>query len=117
MRILKFKIMVEEKNTLKLFGKRLRELRAKNRITQEKLAEMIGVEQQQICRIETGGCFTTIDNLKKLSVALNVPIDELFNFSHQKESDALLSELQELLQKASDDQLKLIYRIVNDILK
>lgn len=109
--------MKEEKNTLKLFGKRIKELRNKNKITQEKLAEMIGVEQQQICRIEKGGCFTTIDNIENLSIALNVPIDELFNFSHQKESDALIKELNQLLQKASEDQIKLIYRIVNDILK
>ncbi len=109
--------MKEDKNTLKLFGKRIKELRNKNKITQEKLAEMIGVEQQQICRIEKGGCFTTIDNIENLSVALNVPIDELFNFSHQKESDALIKELNQLLQKASEDQIKLIYRIVTDILK
>lgn len=109
--------MKEDKNTLKLFGKRIKELRNKNKITQEKLAEMIGVEQQQICRIEKGGCFTTIDNIENLSVALNVPIDELFNFSHQKESDALIKELNQLLKKASEDQIKLIYRIVTDILK
>ena len=109
--------MKEDKNTLNLFGKRIKELRNKNKITQEKLAEMIGVEQQQICRIEKGGCFTTIDNIENLSIALNVPIDELFNFSHQKESDALIKELNQLLQKASEDQIKLIYRIVNDILK
>ena len=106
-----------EKNTLKLFGKRLKELRTKNKITQEKLAEIIGVEQQQICRIEKGGCFTTIDNLERLAATFKIPIDELFNFKHQKESDALLSELEALLKKASEDRLKLIYRIVNDILK
>lgn len=111
------KIMKEQKNTLRLFGRRLKELRTKNKITQEKLAEIIGVEQQQICRIEKGGCFTTIDNLERLSKALKVPVDELFNFSHQKDSDALMSDLHELLKKASESQLKLIYRIVNDILK
>lgn len=110
-------MMSIEKNTLKLFGKRLKELRTKNKITQEKLAEIIGVEQQQICRIEKGGCFTTIDNLERLAATFKIPIDELFNFKHQKESNALLSELEELLKKASEDQLKLIYRIVNDILK
>lgn len=114
---LQFKNDVNRKNTLKLFGKRLKELRTKNKITQEKLAEIIGVEQQQICRIEKGGCFTTIDNLERLAATFKIPIDELFNFKHQKESDALLSELEELLKKASEDQLKLIYRIVNDILK
>lgn len=111
------KIMKEQKNTLRLFGRRLKELRTQNKITQEKLAEIIGVEQQQICRIEKGGCFTTIDNLERLSKALKVPVDELFNFSHQKDSDALMSDLHELLKKASESQLKLIYRIVNDILK
>ena len=111
------KIMKEQKNTLRLFGRRLKELRTKNKITQEKLAEIIGVEQQQICRIEKGGCFTTIYNLERLSKALNVPVDELFNFSHQKETDVLLSELHELLKEASAEQIKMIYRIVNDILK
>ena len=109
--------MKEQKNTLRLFGRRLKELRTKNKITQEKLAEIIGVEQQQICRIEKGGCFTTIDNLERLSKALTVPVDELFNFSHQKETDVLLSELHELLKEASAEQIKMIYRIVNDILK
>lgn len=109
--------MKEQKNTLRLFGRRLKELRTKNKITQEKLAEIIGVEQQQICRIEKGGCFTTIDNLERLSKTLNVPVDELFNFSHQKETDVLLSELHELLKEASAEQIKMIYRIVNDILK
>lgn len=109
--------MTEKIKTLQQFGRRLKELRVKNEITQEKLAELADIEQQQVCRIEKGVCFTTFFTLEKIAKSLNIPMHELFNFSHQKESDALLSELQELLKKASEDQLKLIYRIVNDILK
>lgn len=108
--------MRKQKDTLKFFGNRIKELRNKRKLTQEKLAEMTDLEQQQICRIEKGGCFTTIDTLEKMSAALNVDIDKLFTFSHSKDTDALLAELQELLKKASDEQIKLIYRIVNDIL-
>ena len=109
--------MYKEKNTLKLFGNRIKELRKKSNITQEKLAEIIGIEQQQICRIERGGCFTTIETLEKLADALNVDIKELFKFYHHNEKDALLTELNILLQRASESEIKLIYRIVNDILK
>lgn len=109
--------MTNKTNTLKLFGKRLKELRTKNKVTQEKLAELADIEQQQICRIEKGACFTTFDTLEKISKALNIQIDELFNFSHQNETDALLSELYELLKKAPNEKIQLIYRIVNDILK
>ncbi len=109
--------MDKTSNTLNLFGKRVRELRKAKKITQEQLAELIGVEQQQICRIEKGGCFTTIETLEKMSEALDVPVDELFNFTHQKETDTLVEELNLLLKSASASQIKLIYRIVNDILK
>lgn len=109
--------MIHQKNTLKLFGERVKELRKKNNITQEKLAELVGIEQQQICRIENGGCFTTIETLEKMAKSLNVPIESLFNFSHHQDTDAILIKLNELLKKASEPQIKLIYRIVNDILK
>ncbi len=109
--------MDTQKDTLKLFGSRIKELRKENRITQEKLAELIGVEQQQICRIEKGGCFTTIETLQKMAFAFDVNIEDLFNFYHHKEKDALLAELNVLLKKASESQIKLIYRIVKDILK
>lgn len=109
--------MTERNKSLELFGKRLKELRTKSKVTQEKLAELVDLEQQQICRIEKGACFTTFDTLEKFSKSLKIPLPEFFNFSHQKESDALIKELNQLLQKASEDQIKLIYRIVNDILK
>ncbi len=52
-----------------------------------------------------------------MAFAFDVNIEELFNFYHHKEKDALLAELNVLLKKASESQIKLIYRIVKDILK
>lgn len=103
--------------TLQLFGKRIKELRKQNKITQEKLAEMIGVEPQQICRIEKGVCFTTMETLEKISRSFNVNIEELFKFSHLESDSALIAEMNELFKHAESDRIKLIYRIVSDILR
>lgn len=103
--------------TLVLFGKRVKELRRQNKITQEKLAELIGVEPQQICRIEKGVCFTTMETLEKISTVFNVKIEELFKFSHLQSKNILVDEMNKLFQDASEEEIKLIYRIVTDILK
>lgn len=103
--------------TLELFGKRIKELRKKHKITQEKLAELIGVEPQQICRIEKGSCFTTMETLEKFSKVFDVNIAELFKFSHLSTKENLISKINELFENADEEQIKLIYRIVTDILQ
>ena len=65
-------------NYLKLFGKRIKELRKKSGYTQEQLSEKLGLFQKQIGNIETGNCFTTMNNLEKLSNIFDVEIKDLF---------------------------------------
>ena len=59
------------------FGKRLQECRKLKELTQEELAEMVGVEKQHISRIERGVTACSIDLLPALSVALQVSTDYL----------------------------------------
>ncbi len=101
---------------LKSFGKRLKEIRKSKNITQERLAETIGVEPKQICRIENGTCFTTFDKIVKIADALGVEICELFKFEHMKPKDALIKEMNEIFQNASDEKIELIYKIVKTLL-
>jgi len=103
--------------TLQLFGKRIKELRKQNKITQEKLAETIGVEPQQICRIEKGVCFTTIETLEKLSKAFHVDMEELFKFSHLHTKEILITQMNNLFEKSDEDKIKLVHRVVTDILR
>lgn len=102
-------------NSLKLFGKRLKELRKINKLTQEQLSEIIGLDPKQICRIENGACFTTFETLQKISKVYNVEISDLFLYEHKKTKDALINEMNEIFQSASDDQIQLIYKIVKAI--
>ena len=103
-------------NTLKLFGKRLKEIRKNKNITQEQLAEQIGIEPKQICRIENGTCFTTFEKLQKIAQTLDVEVYEFFRFEHKKPKDALIKEMNELFINAPDEKIEIIYRIVTTLL-
>lgn len=62
-------------------GKNIQKYRKLNRLTQEKLAEVVDVDINSISSIERGKYFPTPDNLVKISNALSVPLSELFTFN------------------------------------
>ena len=64
----------------KQFGKNLKRLRESCGLSQETLAELVGLEYQSISRIETGLYFTSYENLIKISKALDVTIKDLFDY-------------------------------------
>lgn len=99
-------------NTLQLFGRRLKELRKLKKLTQEQLAELVDLDPKQICRIENGGCFTTFETLEKIAKIFNVNISDLFYCEHKKPKDALIKEMNEIFENASDENIELIYKIV-----
>jgi len=62
------------------FGKRLRKLRRNKDLTQEQLAEQIGVSGDFIGQIERGLRSPSFENLQRLSEVLEVKVEELFQF-------------------------------------
>lgn len=104
-------------NNLKLFGKRIKELRKQKKLTQEQLSELVGIDYKQIGNIETGTYFTTMPTLERIAGALDVEIEELFKFNHNKNKEELLDEINRLLKFADEDKVKLLYRITKDVLK
>lgn len=104
-------------DTQKLFGKRIKELRKQSNYTQEQLSEILGLFQKQIGNIETGTTFTTMNNLEKMADVFGVEIQDLFNFSHLKSNEEIIKEINLLINQASDDKLRIIYKIVKDIVK
>ena len=102
-------------NAQKLFGKRIKELRKQKNLTQEQLSELLGVFQKQIGNIETGVTFTTMNNLEKLAKILDVEIQDLFKFTQHKEKDELIEEINHFISIASGEQIRLIYKIIKDI--
>ncbi|MCG8346708.1 MAG: helix-turn-helix transcriptional regulator [Chloroflexales bacterium] len=59
---------------------RLNELRARHRLTQQALANQVGVARQTIVAIEKGDYNPSLLLAFKIAYALGVPIDEVFQY-------------------------------------
>lgn len=92
-----------------LLGKRIKELRTKRGLTQEKLSEIVGVGQRNLSKIECGKTFLTSDTLSKLLIALEVEAKELFDFKFSKEKETLKEELLNAITNEQVD-IDLMYR-------
>lgn len=74
-------------NTKELLGLKVKEIRRMRKITQEKLSEIIGVDNGYISKLEVGQNFPSIGTLEKIAKALDVELVELFQFTTTKEKD------------------------------
>lgn len=63
----------------KLLGDRIRELRNKTGLSQEKFALSIGMDRTYFASVEAGRRNIAICNLKKIADGLGVSLSELFN--------------------------------------
>ena len=57
---------------------RVREVRSELGMTQDRLAELVGVARQSIISIEKGHFLPSIETALRLSTALNVTVERLF---------------------------------------
>ncbi|MEW2525387.1 helix-turn-helix transcriptional regulator [Streptomyces sp. NPDC047071] len=58
-------------------GERIRAARLHANLTQEKLAEVAGLDRQTINRMEQGHASPRLDNLVRIADALDVPLADL----------------------------------------
>lgn len=68
------------KDTVQKLGLKIRIERQKQKISQEKLAEFANLNRNFVGMIERGETNVTVKNLENIANALNIPIQELFNF-------------------------------------
>ena len=59
------------------FGENLQTIRRKNQLSQEELAEMLGVSRQAVSKWELGEGYPEVDRLLILSKKLNISLDSL----------------------------------------
>ena len=98
-------------NKKQLLGKRLREIRKRKGINQEKLAELIDVDPTTISNIENGKNYPSMINLENIIKVLDVTFTEVFDFEHKNNSENLIVQKNEKL-KANPDKLEDFYKII-----
>lgn len=78
-------------------GRRLRELRKATTLTQEQLADAIGIGSDGISQIERGVNFTSVVHAEMIAETLGVPLHELFRVDPGEEFPPEVKRLIELL--------------------
>ena len=101
-------------NKKQLFGKRFKAIRKKFGYTQDKMAEIAGIEPQSISKIESGKNFPLLSNLDKIAIKLGIELEDFFSYEHKVPEDALreyLLRVFESLDLADKEKLLRIAKI------
>ncbi len=75
------------------FAENLRRLRREKNMTQERLAELIGVVPQSVSRWETGATYPDIELLPLIADIFGVTVDMMLRSSEDEREGALRSEI------------------------
>jgi transcriptional regulator with XRE-family HTH domain len=87
------------------FAHRLVRLRKERGLTQQNLADKVGVHLTQIFRYESGAALPTFDVLRSLAIALGVSSDELvFGKEERNPDDSLKMQFEAISQFEPDEK-------------
>ena len=81
----------------KLLGSRIKEIRKRQRLSQEKLAERAGISAQYVSNIERGRENPTLDLLLRLADALKVSLGEMCDFESLEDRRKVRAAIQQML--------------------
>lgn len=98
----------------KLLGKRIKELRKQSVLTQEKLAELIGIETSSLSGIESGRHFPSLPTLEKIATQLNVDLKTLFDFNHHLQKADMKDFIIKNIDSLDTAKLSFIYKFVEE---
>ena len=108
---------IQVKNLTVMFGARIRELRKNRGMTQDQLAEYLGIEQKHVSLIEHGKSYPSLDRLERISEALQVPLPSLFDFMHMEEPKEQALSIEEVLKRFDEKSRRKAYKIIQAVLK
>lgn len=96
-------------------GKIIKKLREKSNLTQEQLAEKLGMQSKTLSKVETGKTFISSKLLNKLCLIFNVKEKYFFDFSrieNPKEKVEKIKAISYMLQDADEKKIDEIYKII-----
>jgi len=97
------------------FGQRISELRQKRGLTQEKLAVLLQYSPNHISKIESARTNPSFDLIVRIADILDVDIKDLFNFDEHKNNTEIKEQLNFIINKIDNKDLKIVYKIINSI--
>ena len=94
-------------------GRFIAELRKEQKLTQEQLAEMLGVTNRSVSRWENGRCLPDLSLLQEISEALGVSISELLNGRRMTREEMLdmRNSIDKIIEQSETDRAKKTKRL------
>ena len=96
-------------------GQRIRKFRKAYRLSQEQLAEKVGISTTHMSHIETGNTKLSLPLFVKLANVLSIQTDELLHDTPQKNKTAIKGELEEILDSCSMQDIQIIEDVVQAV--
>lgn len=94
-----------------VIGRRIKELRLKEKLKQEDLADALDVSVAYMSRVERGNSGINLKRLTQIAEILKVSPGYLLTGSNTASKDYLRQDFNTILEKCSPEQQKLIYQI------
>lgn len=98
-----------------VLGLRIKELREKAKMTQDTLAELVGIDPKHLSRIENGRNYPSLETLERLIYNLDVNFEDIFNFEHITSREQLINKIGNYVNSLPDDKLKFIFKVIKEI--
>ena len=95
---------MEEINIRKIFGNNVKKYRKQQKLSQEQLAEKLGISTNHLSVIETGTKFVTYKLLEKIITELNVLPSSLFQCTQTAATD---ESVQNKINKVINSEIEL----------
>lgn len=96
----------------KAIGKRIRKYRKSLSLSQEQLAEMVGISTTHMSHIETGNTKLSLAVLVEISKSLSISMDTIIFGQEKLSDDKANSEIHELLASCSPAQTQVLLEVI-----
>ena len=98
-----------------LLGARIREIRKARQLSQERLAEKVGLEPKQISRIEGAKSSPSMDTLESIARELQVEMKDLLDYQHLKDEEPIEDQALRILRMMDDKTKRLAIRLLRTL--
>lgn len=103
---------MDEKSLPKYLGEKIKLLRKNAKLTQEVFSEKIGIEPQNLSRIERGLNFPSLATFIKISEVLNIKPNDLLEVDHLMEEKRLEDTMFEIIKSQPLSKKRIIFKLI-----
>jgi len=98
------------------FSRRLAKIRKDKKMTQQQMADLIGIHVSQIKRYESGDTQPSLEVLRKIALALNISADLLLFDTEERDPSGDLKMQFEALEQFSDDEKRIAKELLDSLI-